>query len=242
MTTPGDDPSMATSTDKGIAVVVGARGGIGSALVGAAEASGRYRHVLSLSRSSEPALDVENEASVEAAAIRAAACGDIRLCLVATGLLHGEGIRPEKAIRDIDPAALARSFSVNAIGPALVMKHILPRLPRRGRSVLAVLSAKVGSIGDNRLGGWYAYRASKAALNQLVRTAAIELARHRPEALCVAIHPGTVDTRLSSPFAKAGLAVADSESAAVSILACLDRLTASDSGGFFDRTGERLPW
>ena len=236
MTMPGSLPGG------GIALIVGSGGGIGGSLVRAAETSGRFARVLALSRRSQPALDLEDEASIEAAAGLAASLGDIRLCLVATGLLHGEGMQPEKALRQIHPAALARSFAINAIGPALVMKHVLPRLPREGRCIFAVLSAKVGSIGDNRLGGWYAYRASKAALNQLVRTAAIELARRRPEALCVALHPGTVDTGLSSPFARSGLSIAGPDAAATSILACLEGLSASDSGGFFDRTGDRLPW
>lgn len=242
MSGPDSPTASAMGAGRGIALIVGADGGIGSALVRALRASGRFEKVLALSRRSDPPLDLDDESSVETAAIHAASRGDIRLCIVATGLLHADGMLPEKALRDIDPAALARSFAVNATGPALVMKHVLPRLPRRGRSVFAVLSAKVGSIGDNRLGGWYAYRASKAALNQFVRTASIELARRRPEALCVALHPGTVDTRLSSPFAKSGLAVAEADSAAAAILACLDGLAASDSGGFFDRTGERLPW
>lgn len=234
--------NVAGASGRGVAVIVGAGGGIGAALVRAAEASGRYADVLALSRRSQPPLDLEDEATIEAAAIRAASLGDIRLCVVATGLLHAADLQPEKALRDIDPGALARSFAINAIGPALVMKHVLSRLPREGRSVFAVLSAKVGSIGDNRLGGWYAYRASKAALNQYVRTAAIELARRRPEALCVALHPGTVDTGLSSPFARLGLSVASPDSAAAAILASLDGLGLSDSGGFFDRTGEPLPW
>lgn len=223
-------------------MVVGAGGGIGDALTRAIQASGRFDHVLALSRRSQPSLDLEDESSIEAAASLAASLGDIRLCFVATGVLHSEAMQPEKSLREIDPAALAKSFAVNATGPVLVMKHVLPLLPREGRSVFAVLSAKVGSIGDNRLGGWYAYRASKAALNQFVRTAAIELARRKPEALCVAIHPGTVDTGLSSPFAKSGLEIAGTDAAAAAILACLDGLAPGDSGGFFDRTGERLPW
>ncbi|WP_245453321.1 SDR family NAD(P)-dependent oxidoreductase [Aquibium carbonis] len=226
----------------GVAMVVGADGGIGSALTRAIQASGGFDRVLGLSRRSQPSLDLEDERSIEAAARLAASLGDIRLCIVATGVLHSEAMRPEKALREIDPAALAKSFAVNATGPALVMKHVLPMLPREGRSVFAVLSAKVGSIGDNRLGGWYAYRASKAALNQFVRTAAIELARRKPEALCVAIHPGTVDTGLSSPFARSGLAIAGPDTAATAILACLEGLSPGESGGFFDRSGERLPW
>jgi NAD(P)-dependent dehydrogenase (short-subunit alcohol dehydrogenase family) len=142
----------------------------------------------------------------------------------------------------LDAEHMAKSFAVNAIGPALLMKHLLTLMPRTGKSVFATLSAKVGSIADNRLGGWYSYRASKAALNQLVRTAAIELKRSHPEAICVAIHPGTVATPLSAPFTKAGLAVQSPSQAAVVIIACLDKLRASDSGGFFDRSGAPLPW
>ena len=137
---------------------------------------------------------------------------------------------------------MAKSFAINAIGPALLMKHFLPLLPRTGRSVFTALSAKVGSIADNGLGGWHSYRASKAALNQLVRTAAIELKRSRPESICVAIHPGTVATALSAPFSKAGLSVQSPSQAANEIIASLDRLEAKDSGGFFNRYGEPLPW
>ena len=137
---------------------------------------------------------------------------------------------------------MAKSFAVNAIGPALLMKHFLPLLPRPGKSVFATLSAKVGSIADNRLGGWYSYRASNAALNQLVRTAATELKRSRPEALCVAIHPGTTETSLSAPFSKAGLTVQTPAAAAAAIVTCLDRLGSDASGGFFDRRGKLLQW
>ena len=137
---------------------------------------------------------------------------------------------------------MARAFAINAIGPALLMKHLLPLLPRTGRSVFATLSARVGSIGDNRLGGWYSYRASKAALNQIVRTAAIELGRSRPDALCVAIHPGTVATRLSQRFAKSGLDIQSPETAALRILTVLDALLPNASGGFFDQHGQPIAW
>jgi NAD(P)-dependent dehydrogenase (short-subunit alcohol dehydrogenase family) len=123
-----------------------------------------------------------------------------------------------------------------------MMKHMLPRLPRAGKSVFATLSAKVGSIGDNRLGGWYAYRASKAALNQLVRTASIELARRAPEAICVALHPGTVATSLSSPFAATGLEVHTPDVAARHLLGVIDQLAPHANGGFFDWRGQTLPW
>src|SRR5690606_7003232 len=118
-----------------------------------------------------------------------------------------EQVRPERSWQHLQAEGLQRVLLINTVGPALVMRHLLPLMPRHGRCVAAFLSARVGSIGDNRLGGWYAYRASKAALNQLVRTASIELARHNKAALCVALHPGTVDTALSKPFAKAGLDV-----------------------------------
>jgi NAD(P)-dependent dehydrogenase (short-subunit alcohol dehydrogenase family) len=156
--------------------------------------------------------------------------------------LHDEEFMPEKSWRDLDARHMQRAFLVNAIGPALVMKHFLPLLPQRSRSVCAALSARVGSIDDNRLGGWHSYRASKAALNQLVRTCAIELKRIRPEAICVALHPGTVATPLSQPFGKAGLDVRAPSEGATRLLRVLDQLPPDDSGGFFDYSGARVPW
>ena len=166
----------------------------------------------------------------------------MRLIIDASGILHGDGLSPEKSWRDLDATQMTRAFAVNAIGPALLMKHFLPLLPRQGRSVFATLSARVGSIGDNRLGGWYSYRASKAALNQFVRTAAIELGRRQPAALCVALHPGTVTTSLSSPFVKAGLDVQTPDQAAGRLLDVIDRLPPGSSGGFFDHRGDPVPW
>jgi len=150
--------------------------------------------------------------------------------------------RPEKSWRELDPEQMARSFALNAIGPALIMKHALPQLPRDGKAIFATLSARVGSIGDNSLGGWYGYRASKAALNQFVRTASIELKRSKPEAICVALHPGTVNTRLSSPFSKRNLDVQSPNVAAKRLLAVIANLDVSHSGGFFDHHGETIPW
>ncbi|MBU0724128.1 MAG: SDR family NAD(P)-dependent oxidoreductase [Alphaproteobacteria bacterium] len=227
----------------GLAVVIGAGGGIGSGFVARLEEAACFSRVIALSRSSTPALDLTDEASIAAAAAWCAKLGgEIRLVIDATGFLHGDGFEPEKSWRQLDPAHMAHSFAVNAIGPALLMKHFLPLLPRQGKAVFASLSAKVGSIGDNRLGGWYSYRASKAALNQLVHTAAIELKRSRPEAICVALHPGTVDTGLSGPFAKTGLDVQTPAQSTTSLLAALDQMTPADSGGFFDYRGDALPW
>ena len=225
-----------------LAVVFGAGGGIGGALVAALAGDRRFAAVIGLGRGSAPRFDLLDEASIAEAVRAVAARGAIRLAIDATGFLHDEAQMPEKSLRELDAGRLARSFALNAIGPALLMKHLLPALPREGRAVFATLSARVGSIGDNRLGGWYGYRASKAALNQFVRTAAVELARRSPAAICVALHPGTVATGLSAPFAAAGLDVQAPEVAAARLLAVIDRLTPAESGGFFDHRGEAVPW
>lgn len=227
---------------KGLAVVIGASGGIGSAIAARLEKGGEHAGLISLSRASTPPLDLLDEETMAQAARFCAAAGEVRLVIDATGFLHDDDAMPEKSLRDLNADRLARHFALNAIGPALLMKHFLPILPREGRAVFATLSAKVGSIGDNRLGGWYGYRASKAALNQFVRTAAIELARTHRQALCVAVHPGTVDTRLSAPFAKSGLALQTPDEAAAAIISMIAALPHDANGGFFDRTGERLPW
>jgi len=221
-----------------LAVVVGAHGGIGGALRTELQNTAGIDRVIALGR---PGLDLCDEGSI-ARAVAELPAGELRLVINAAGLLHEAGQRPEKALRDLDPAHLARAFAVNAIGPALLMKHFLPRLPRQGRAVFAVLSARVGSIGDNRLGGWYGYRASKAALNQLMRTAAIELARTHAEAICVALHPGTVATRLSAPFVRQGQPMLTPEEAARHLLAVLHGLQPADSGNFFDWRGAPVPW
>ena len=233
----------------GLAVVIGASGGLGVGLVDAlsALAPSGSAQVLCLSRRSQPALDLLDEASIAQAAgwVRdqsAAAGRPVRLVIDATGWLHGDGLSPEKALRQVDATHMAHAFAVNAIGPALLMKHFLPLLPREGRTVFATLSAKVGSIGDNHLGGWYSYRASKAALNQLVRTAAIELARTHPQAVCVALHPGTVDTALSAPFARTGLTVRPPAEAAERLLGVLSGLAPAHNGRLIDHTGAALPW
>ncbi len=227
----------------GLAIVIGQSGGIGAAIKAALEASGSFESVIGFSRTSEPGIDLLDEATIAAAAAQAKATGlDIRLVFDATGFLHGNGFSPEKSLSAIDPAHMAYAFAVNAAGPALLMKHFLPLLPKSGKSVFATLSAKVGSIGDNALGGWYSYRASKAALNQLVHSAAIELKRRAPEAICVALHPGTVDTGLSGDFAKNGLTVRPPSDAATMLIEVIDQLKPAQTGGFYDYKGEALPW
>tara|TARA_E500000331_G_scaffold222283_1_gene212824 strand:+ start:809 stop:1408 length:600 start_codon:yes stop_codon:yes gene_type:complete len=199
--------------------------------------------VIGLSRGGFPALDLSSEDSILAAAAHVSEVNlPLRLVIDATGFLHGEGAMPEKTWRDLEPGRLAHSFAINTIGPALLMKHFLPLLSRDGKAVFATLSARVGSISDNQLGGWYGYRASKAALNQMVRTAAIELNRFSPSAVCVALHPGTVESELSAPFARNGLDVRPPLQAAADLLRVIEALTPEDTGTFLDQKGENPPW
>jgi NAD(P)-dependent dehydrogenase (short-subunit alcohol dehydrogenase family) len=218
------------------AVVIGASGGIGGAFVDLLRDRG---DVIALTRAE---LDLTDPASITAAAARIG--GPIDLVIVATGMLHEAGGGPEKSLRDLDAARLARGFAVNAIGPALVAAAFLPRLRTDRKTAFAALSARVGSIADNRLGGWYGYRASKAALNQLLRTAAIEHARRAPLSVVASLHPGTVDTRLSAPFQRG---VPDTKLftpafSAAAMLGVLDQLTPADSGGLFAWDGSAIPF
>lgn len=223
-------------------VIIGASGGIGAAL--GAIHHGRGDAVIALSRARGD-LDLADPASIAAAAEKVdGELGNARIdrLIIATGILRGDHAEPEKSLGALTPEGLAEAFAVNAVGPALVLRHFAPLMARDTPIVVAALSARVGSIADNRLGGWYGYRASKAALNQIVRTAAIELARSRPLSVCVAVHPGTVDTDLSRPFQR-GLRegqLLSPETSAAHITEVLDRLTPEDSGGLFDWKGDRL--
>lgn len=223
------------------AIVVGASGGIGQALTAALTADSRCGGVAGLSRSSTPRVDLLDEATLAAAAAELAASGPYHVIITAVGVLHGQGLEPEKSLRALDPARLAASMAINAIGPALVIKHLAPLLPRAGPAVLATLSAKVGSIGDNRLGGWYGYRAAKAALNQLIHTAAIEVARTRPDAVLLALHPGTVATRLSGPFNPAHEVFTPAD-AATRLLHVMAAAKPAQTGSFLNYDGTPIPW
>ena len=228
------------------AVVIGASGGIGSAFEAALIEEGGFEavHGFARSRGGAQHLDLLDEASIVAAAAHVAEGPAPTLVIVATGLLHTGGCSPEKALRDLDPEWLARVYAINAIGPALVAKHFLPIMPKGGRTTFAALSARVGSIGDNRLGGWHGYRASKAALNMLVRTLAIEERRRNARAVIVALHPGTVDTALSRPFqgnVPAGR-LFDAERAALQLLDVIEALKPADSGKLFDYQGNEVPF
>jgi NAD(P)-dependent dehydrogenase (short-subunit alcohol dehydrogenase family) len=228
------------------ALVFGAGGGIGAAFAAELGAHPRVAAVHAAARGAAApwAFDLKDEASIEAVAKAAAVEGPLDLVLVATGVLHGPALRPEKTWRSLDAAALAEAFAINATGPALIAKHTLGLLRRDAKSAFACLSARVGSIEDNRLGGWHAYRASKAALNMLVRTCAVELRQRNPGALCVALHPGTVDTRLSQPF-QGGVPSSKLFTPAMSarsLLGVLDRLTPADSGRLFAWDGQPIPF
>ncbi len=234
-----------SSASHSTALVVGGTGGLGAALVQALHQDAQYSQVLSLGRSTVPALDYADEASLATSAQWVAtqcANAPLRTVIVATGYLHTDGAGPERTWSQLDAAYLQRIMLVNAIGPALLVKHFAPLLARDRITRWAMLSAKVGSIGDNALGGWYGYRASKAALNQIVKTTSIEMTRRCKLSVCVAIHPGTVATGLSDPFSKTGLNVRPPEVAAAEILQVVHALQPAQTGGFYDYKGESLPW
>lgn len=243
--------------EKYTAVVIGASGGIGSALVERLRDRRDIGAVVALSRSGDVehglnvfpfSIDVTDEASVQEAAAFAKETaergGDIRLIIVASGILSGaNGEQPEKDWRQLDAAWLSQVMAINAVGPAIVAKHFLPLLPNEGRSVFAALSARVGSIADNKLGGWYGYRASKAALNMLIKSLSIELARKRPGASIIGLHPGTVDTALSKPFQGnvPGERLFTPEFAAEYLLKVIDGVGEGASGKVFAWDGSVIP-
>ncbi|MGL5012437.1 MAG: SDR family NAD(P)-dependent oxidoreductase [Paracoccaceae bacterium] len=218
------------------ALVIGASGGIGGALVAVLAARGVL--VTGLSRSAD-GLDVTDEARV--AAVLGALEPSFETVIVATGALVIDGARPEKTLKAVDPVALAAQFALNATGPMLVLKHALRLMPRDRPARFAVLSARVGSIGDNTLGGWYGYRAAKAALNQLIHTAAIEVARSHPQAVLSLLHPGTVDTAFTAAYQPAYEKLSPA-SAAEALLDVLAAQTPAQSGMFHDWQGKVVPW
>jgi NAD(P)-dependent dehydrogenase (short-subunit alcohol dehydrogenase family) len=218
------------------ALIIGASGGIGQAVSAALRAKGVA--VTGLSRRDD-GLDVTDEASVASAL--GALTGPFDLILVATGALEIGGAAPEKTLRQLSAQAMLDQFALNCVGPSLVLKHSVRLLPREGRAVFAALSARVGSIGDNGFGGWYSYRTAKAALNQMIHTGAIELGRSHREAICVALHPGTVETEFTRKYLGRHPAVPAPE-AAENLLRVIAGLQPEDSGGFFDWQGKPVPW
>ncbi|RVU42874.1 SDR family oxidoreductase [Lujinxingia sediminis] len=261
------DAQWTSFPNRSFALIQGASRGLGLAMTRALLATSRFTRIFACSRSATTAsglaelreqhpgrlicidLDVTREHTIAAAAREIGTQTD-RLHLVCNvaGLLHDAShhITPEKRLSDLDPDAFNELMHVNALGPALVVKHLIPLLRHTERTIIANLSARVGSIGDNNLGGWYSYRASKAAQNMLTRTMAIELGQHRRmgELICVALHPGTVATDLSKPYRAH---VPDSklfstERAATQLLEIIDGLRPEDSGSFFAWDGSAIPW
>ena len=230
-----------------VALIIGSNGVLGAALLSQLEGDANYAQAIGLSRSTQVSVNYDDESSIaKAAQYVADLCAtsnlQLRLLIVATGFLHGAQGQPERSFTNLDASYLQHVFKINFLGPALVMKHFLPLLPKTGRCVAGFLSARVGSISDNALGGWYGYRASKAALNQLVKTASIELTRRNKDSICVSLHPGTVATALSEPFAKTGLNVRPASEAAADLLAVLAGLSPLDTGCLVDYQGQKLPF
>lgn len=218
------------------ALVIGVSGGIGAEI--SRQLAGIGWDVTRLSRTQD-GLDITDPASVDRH------MGDINgpfdLVFVAVGILAPNGTGPEKSLNAITAGDMAQVMAVNAIGPALILSHVAGLIPKDRRSVVAVLSARVGSIGDNQIGGWYSYRASKAALNQIVHGAAIELGRSHKGSICVALHPGTVETPFTADYAGRHRTV-PAETAAANLLAVIDGLTSDHSGGFYDYAAKEIPW
>ena len=231
--------------------IIGASGGLGSAFIDLfsdnptntvyAFARSEIKNPLANVRYGQ--INFADEASIQQAAEQSAQNGPLDCVIVATGMLHDTELMPEKSLRDLSAEKFQRSFLANTIGPALIAKHFLPKLHRKQRAVFAALSARVGSIGDNRLGGWYAYRASKAALNMLIKTASIEVARRQPQTIVLGLHPGTVDTGLSQPFQRRVPSdkLFSTDYSAKRLISVLDGLSAEDSGKVLAWDGSEIP-
>lgn len=241
--TPSPTSSLSQWTGHGLVVGLG---GIGQALVDALGpfAPGLEVHSAGPSRG-DHRLDLCSDASLAAfVADQGPRLRPLRLVVCTAGLLHGPDLQPEKRLAQVRRQALERSFAVNAFGPLLLAQALEPLLPRDQPVHFACLSARVGSIGDNRLGGWYAYRAAKAAQNQLLRTLALEWRRRLPLATVTLLHPGTTATGLSEPF-RAGVPAErlfSPERAAQQLLRVLDGQTPERSGAFLAWDGQPIPW
>ncbi|PTN11001.1 SDR family NAD(P)-dependent oxidoreductase [Nitrosomonas aestuarii] len=232
-------------------VIIGASGALGGAFLTQLAKRQGTEHIYAFSRVKKihdipvvtaHVIDYENEASIKRAATTASKNAPLDLILVTTGILHEGALMPEKSLRDLSSEKFQRLFMVNAVVPALVAKHFLPKLHKGKRAVFAALSARIGSISDNQLGGWYSYRASKAALNMVIKNAAIEMSRRYREAIIVGLHPGTVDSNLSKPFQRN--VVEDKlftpEFSVIKLLSVIDQLSPADSGKCFAWDGQEV--
>lgn len=227
-----------------LAIIIGNTGSIGSALMNELHKQ-NFKHVIGLGKSTNPRLDLLDESSIEQSAnfIKEKNI-PIGLIFDATGILYEKNSNqmPEKTYKNINYNFMKKNFEINVMGPALIMKYFLPLLDQTNKSIFATLSAKVGSISDNRYGGWYSYRASKAALNQMIKTASIELKSKNKNAICLAIHPGTVVSRLSEPFQKNDLKIQSAKESAINIYKILTNSQTNDSGCFFNWDGSKIDW
>ncbi|MBE9060812.1 SDR family NAD(P)-dependent oxidoreductase [cf. Phormidesmis sp. LEGE 11477] len=252
------------------ALVVGATQGIGLAFTQQLLADDRIRHLFGTYRSEQTAeelrklasqypsrlhlirMDIAHEEQIEKGLVAvkeilqggSANAPNLHLAINCVGLLHSEQQQPEKALRQLNSENLLTYFQINSVGPALLAKHLLGLFRHAEPSIFATISAKIGSIGDNRIGGWYGYRASKAALNMFLKTAAIEYSRRSPKTIIVMLHPGTTDTRLSKPFQR-GVSpekLFSTERTVTQLLSVLEKVTIKESGEFFSWDGSRLPW
>ena len=225
-----------------IVVVIGSSGSIGSALIQELTNQG-FQNIIGFSRLSSPSLDLLNEQSIAQSA-EFVKNKNIPVSLVfdATGLLYDDNHMPEKTYKNIDLSFMKKNFEINVMGPALIMKYFLPLLDCDEKSIFASISAKVGSISDNRYGGWYSYRASKAALNQIVKTASIEMKMKNKNAICLCIHPGTVESKLSKPFQKNDLKIQSPQESALHIYKILMTSGAKDTGCFYNWDGKKIEW
>lgn len=230
------------------AAIIGASGGIGSALTHKLAEAENVEKIYAFSRSNPAwdnpkitasAIDITDESTIEKAA--QSVDGPLHLILVTTGLLHADTLSPEKALKELEIENFQKSFAVNTFGPALVAKHFLPLIPKEERSVFAAMSARVGSISDNKIGGWYAYRAAKTALNMLLKTTAIEIGRRYKQAAIIGLHPGTVDTALSKPFQNfVQHEIFTPDQAADYLLQVIDKTQPQDTGKIFAWDGEEI--
>ena len=219
-------------------LVIGSSGAIGSALVENLKKRVRPKDVFTISRQ-ENGLDFTRPDTIAFRSV--GKDGPFRLILDATGALEINNAGPEKSVSSLDYDVMLNQFKVNTIGPALLIKNLINFLPRTGKAVFVTLSARVGSIEDNRLGGWISYRASKAALNQVVKTASIEALRKNPQSLFMAIHPGTVRSKLTEKYLGNHKFVQPDE-AAKNILQVIEQKDHSDTGGFYAFDGQKIPY
>lgn len=237
------------------AVVVGATGGIGSALMRQLASCTEVVNIYGLSRSPPNSfhpkvswlpIDLLDEKTIIKATDEVAKREHrLHLIIVATGILQDEPINtPEKSLKMVTPSSLGRTFHINTHGPTLIAKHFFPLLTKQRKTAFAALSARVGSIQDNILGGWYSYRASKAALNMMIKTASIELRRSHPKSLCISLHPGTVATPLSHPYLKNvdPQSILSANTSARSMLCTLDQLIPHNTGFLWSWDGKLLPY